>query len=86
MPKCGSQCYLCDLPIRFDTYEGCSHACEYCFVKRKNTISNIKDGEGPEALLKFIKGQRNAETSWCDWNIPLHWGGMSDPFQPVEKT
>ncbi|MBQ7348451.1 MAG: radical SAM protein [Clostridia bacterium] len=85
MPKCGSQCYLCDLPIRFDTYEGCSHACEYCFVKRKNTISNIKDGEGPEALLKFINGQRNAETSWCDWNIPLHWGGMSDPFQPVEK-
>ncbi|UCC31015.1 MAG: hypothetical protein JSU86_01805 [Phycisphaerales bacterium] len=24
-------------------------------------------------------------TSWCDWSIPLHWGGMSDPFQPIER-
>lgn len=21
---------------------------------------------------------------WCDWKIPLHWGGLSDPFQPAE--
>lgn len=85
MPNCGSQCYLCDLPIRFDNYVGCSHACEYCFVKRKNTISNIQDGESIESLAKFIEGKRTQDTSWCDWNIPIHWGGMSDPFQPVEK-
>lgn len=24
-------------------------------------------------------------TKWCDWDIPLHWGGMSDPFQPCEE-
>lgn len=86
MPSCGSQCYLCDLPIRFDTYKGCTHACEYCFVKRNNyKLSEIDMGESPNQLISFINGVRGNETNWCDWNIPLHWGGMSDPFQPCEK-
>ena len=33
----------------------------------------------------FIDGQRGESTDWCDWDIPLHWGGVSDPFQPAEK-
>lgn len=86
MPEAGTQCYLCDLPIRFDTYDGCSHACEYCFAKKFKDISQVKNGESANALSKFIIGQRNRSTDWCDWNIPLHWGGMSDPFQPCEKT
>jgi DNA repair photolyase len=83
MPKCGSQVVLCDIPIRFDTYEGCSHKCTYCFVQRKNTL-DVSNGESVDTLKKWIAGQRNAETNWCDWDIPLHWGGMSDPFQPIE--
>lgn len=86
MPECGSQIILCDLPIRYDTYKGCSHACEYCFVKRKSDIAHIEPGESEKSLLDFINGQRMFLTRWCDWNIPLHWGGMSDPFQPVERT
>lgn len=85
MPKCGSQVTLCDVPIRFDTYEGCSHACSYCFVNRKNDISKIRLGESAHALERFIAGERNQLTSFCDWDIPLHWGGMSDPFQPAER-
>lgn len=83
MPRSGSQVILCDVPIRYDTYEGCSHNCAYCFVKRKNTL-DVSNGESVESLRKFIAGQRLGETDWCDWDIPLHWGGMSDPFQPVE--
>lgn len=85
MPKCGSQCFLCNLPVRFDTYKGCSHGCKYCFAKKFLDISKIKVDEGPKALKDFINGKRNIETRWCDWNIPIHWGGMSDPFQPCEK-
>lgn len=85
MPRCGSQCFLCNLPIRFDTYQGCSHACKYCFAKKFVDITKIKKDEGPKALQDFINGKRNIETRWCDWNIPIHWGGMSDPFQPCEK-
>lgn len=85
MPNCGTQIVLCDLPIRFDTYKGCSHGCKYCFVQRKKDISNIEKGETVKALESFMQGKRSKETNWCDWNIPLHWGGMSDPFQPIEK-
>lgn len=86
MPGCGSQVILCGLPVRFDTYIGCSHACKYCFVQRKTDISEIKAGETTKALIPFIEGQRTQETAWCDWPIPLHWGGLSDPFQPVEAV
>lgn len=73
------------MPVRFDTYAGCGHACSYCFVSRKTDISNIANGESLESLRSFIAGKRTAETNWCDWNIPLHWGGVSDPFQPIER-
>lgn len=85
MPKCGSQCYLCDVPVRFDMYVGCSHGCEYCFAKKFEDITKIKIDENVNSLKKFINGQRTPDTKWCDWNIPIHIGGMSDPFQPVEK-
>jgi len=85
MPTAGSQIVLCDLPIRFDTYKGCTHQCKYCFVQRKINISQVDKGETVKALQNFINGERTKETNWCDWNIPLHWGGMSDPFQPCEK-
>ena len=85
MPTAGSQVILCDVPIRFDTYEGCSHACSYCFAQRNRDISKIKMGESVNSLLNFIKGYRDKNTNWCDWDIPLHWGGMSDPFQPIER-
>ncbi|OHB52625.1 MAG: hypothetical protein A2Y12_03655 [Planctomycetes bacterium GWF2_42_9] len=45
---------------------------------------NIAGGESAITLERFILGARSAETTWCDWDIPLHWGGMSDPFQPSE--
>ncbi len=83
MPKCGSQCWLCDLPIRYDTYSGCTHGCKYCFVQRKSDMQ-VKNGEGVQSLIRFIDGNRTKETNWCDWNIPIHIGGMSDPFQPCE--
>lgn len=85
MPECGSQVTICDVPIRFDTYEGCSHGCKYCFVQKKANLYDIKKGEGIDSLISFINGNRTIQTNWCDWNIPLHWGGMSDPFQPIEK-
>ena len=86
MPDCGSQIILCDLPVRFDTYKGCSHGCSYCFVSRKADISQIATGESAASLRSWIAGKRTSRTAWCDWDIPLHWGGMSDPFQPAEKV
>ena len=84
--KCGIQCLVCDYPIHLDTYKGCSHACKYCFVKQKYSINNIEPIHTVKSLRNFIEGKRNFETKWCDWNIPIHWGATSDPFQVCEKT
>lgn len=84
MVSCGIQCLTCDYPIHFDTYKGCSHACKYCFVKQKYDIRNIEPIHTTKSLRNFIEGKRNFETKWCDWAIPLHWGGNSDPFQACE--
>lgn len=85
MPRTGSQITICDLPVRFDTYRGCSHACRYCFANRKRDISTIESDESAISLENFINGQRSGSLAWCDWNIPIHFGGMSDPFQPIER-
>lgn len=74
--KCGSQIILCNLPVRFDTYRGCSHGCRYCFAQKKNDISHIERDESVDGLRSFIEGKRGNETEWCDWNIPIHWGGI----------
>ena len=85
MPKM-SNILICDMPLRFDTYKGCSHGCEYCFVKLKTDISKIQNGESAQTLLNFINKRRNGEVveKIFDYDIPLHWGGVSDPFQPLE--
>lgn len=85
MPECGSQCTICDVPIRFDTYKGCSHFCSYCFAQKKHSLNKIEKKESVETLKKFIDGQRTIQTNWCDWNIPLHWGGYVRPFSAYRK-
>jgi len=92
MPRAGSQVVLCDYPVRFDTYKGCVSGCRYCFTRRKKdeiigTKVEVENDEGPQALRNFIDGERKHEVSWIDsdWKFPLHFGGMSDCFQPVER-
>lgn len=63
MPSCGSQVTICDVPIRFDTYKGCSHMCKYCFVRKKSDLVEISKNETVKALRSFIEGNRNNETN-----------------------
>lgn len=84
--QCGTQCLSCDYPIHFDTYTGCSHACTYCFANEKPDKNIVVPcNNAINALKLFISGKRTSETRFCDWNIPVHWGATSDPFQPIEK-
>lgn len=85
--QCGTQCMCCDYPIHFDTYTGCSHACTYCFANEKPDKYIIVPYQNAiNALRLFISGKRTSETKFCDWNIPIHWGATSDPFQSIERT
>ena len=69
--KCGSQIILCNLPVRFDTYRGCSHGCRYCFAQKKNDISHIERDESVDGLRSFIEGKRgNAKRSGATGTSP----------------
>ena len=57
--KCGSQIILCNLPVRFDTYRGCSHGCRYCFAQKKNDISHIERDERLDGLPGFRPHEYN---------------------------
>lgn len=82
----GSQVVLCDVPVRLDNYVGCSHGCKYCFAQFKTNIQKIKGSDVSKSLVDFINGKRSKETAAFDYDITIHWGGMSDPFQPIEKN
>lgn len=84
--QCGTQCTGCDYPVHFDTYTGCSFLCSYCFANEKSDKSIVSPtNRSINALKLFIQGKRTGETKFCDWDIPVHFGATSDPFQPIEK-
>jgi DNA repair photolyase len=71
--------------VHFDTYRGCAHGCSYCFARAKRDLADVRPGESVAALRRWLDGHRTRETAWCDWRIPLHFGGLSDPLQPCER-
>lgn len=85
MINCNTLCLYCDYPITFDTYNGCSHACKYCYVKDYKNIAYVSPINNIALLKDFCNGKRNNKTVWCDWNIPVRIGALSDPFQECEQ-
>lgn len=76
----------CGNPLRADTYQGCSFGCKYCFVsnrnyygKKSNKAANI------DIFKKYILGKhKGIEQELINHRVPIHLGGMSDPFQKRE--
>lgn len=84
-----SQFYFCALPLRLDVYSRCLFACEYCFASERGGHRSAKGLKiiNPDSLEKMLQGRRG-RTSIIDELIarrqPIHLGGMSDPFPPLE--
>lgn len=87
---------ICGLPIRVDTYKGCSFGCIYCFANNRKIcefeksiqVANLKSLE--RRLQRIFVKKKCDSTNFLDTlienGITWHMGGMSDPFQPIEKT
>lgn len=78
---------FCGNSFRADTYKGCDFGCKYCFA---NNRFNFKDRKIIPADLrvfeKYINGNSSGMTQELINNkVPVHLGGMSDPFQSAEK-
>ncbi len=89
-----SQFSFCGLPFRLDTYSGCNFNCSYCFARLRggNTSSKKLKIADPEKIIKRFKfAIKHPDTATgivseaIRHRLPLHFGGMSDPFQPAEK-
>lgn len=87
-----SQFYFCSLPLRLDTYSKCSFQCCYCFAHtRGGAHRDIKAQvySAEKLARRFEKINRGMISGPIDELIsnrqPIHFGGMSDPFPPLEK-
>lgn len=86
---------ICGLPLRVDSYKTCSFNCVYCFAnhrkimefKKELQVADIKSVS--DKLHKIYDEKDYDKTSFLDMllrdRITWHYGGMSDPFQPIEK-
>ena len=88
--------YFCSLPLRLDSYRGCTHGCLYCFSQKLNNrnerfFSKIVPANSTtfERLMSSVVENPEKNTgpvrSCLEKRIPLHFGCVSDPFQPAER-
>ena len=86
-----SQFTMCGNCFRCDTYKGCSFGCKYCFANNRGgdfdfdfQVANIDVVEKwfQQAILEGDTS--NIKKEMLNKYVPLHLGGMADPFQEAE--
>lgn len=91
-----SQFKFCPMAFRVDMYRGCDFGCKYCFANM-NAFHEIGTGLSTwrEADVKQVrkyfdlalntdKESKSTIVELLRHRVPLHCGGMSDPFQSRE--
>lgn len=84
---------FCPNAFRVDLYKGCSFGCKYCFAntgwqKNKKENQDIADIDKLKRLfhkaLETDKESKDINVELLRHRVPIHCGGMSDPFQSRE--
>lgn len=90
-----SQFSFCGLPFRMDTYSGCAFGCSYCFARLRGGNINSKKLQAADPnqiitrfrnALKSTSETKSILTEYILKGVPVHFGGMSDPFQSIERN
>ena len=92
-----SQFKFCPMAFRVDMYRGCDFGCRYCFANM-NAFHEIGTGlsiwrhadiEHVKKMFKLAletdKESKSVIVELLRNRVPIHCGGMSDPFQGREK-
>jgi len=86
-----SQFPFCGIPFRLDAYSTCQFGCRYCFAAaRGGAGGTLRMKVADPALLRrrlerlSNKGPQGVLDEMLDFRVPIHFGGMSDPFMPME--
>jgi len=88
-----SQFFYCGLPLRLDSYSACQYACTYCFARarggaRRARSLQVADARSLRNRLERIakSGAKSVVDEFLLQRQPLHLGGMTDPFPPIESV
>jgi DNA repair photolyase len=91
-----SQFFFCGLPLRLDSYRGCSFQCSFCYARYRggNAPNAAVLPADPGTLRRIFDGAMSGSASqppgligrFLRQRAPIHFGGMSDPFHPVEQS
>jgi DNA repair photolyase len=87
-----SQFLFCYYPLRLDTYDQCSFNCPFCFMTKRggnfNTsrqVSSISVDTVRRRMEEAKKQEsKSIVTEFIAQRIPIHFGGVSDPFSAFE--
>ncbi len=88
-----SQFFFCGLPLRLDSYRGCAFQCSFCYARYRGGNSpnaNVVPADPNTLRRTFDRAFRDDTAAgtigqFLRHRVPMHFGGMSDPFQPVES-
>jgi DNA repair photolyase len=91
-----SQFFFCGLPLRLDSYRGCGFQCSFCYARFRggNAPKAAVIPADPDTLQRIFEGAFRADRpqpsgligQFLLRRVPIHFGGMSDPFQNAERT
>jgi DNA repair photolyase len=90
-----SQFPFCSIPFRLDSFSSCQFACRYCFAAARGGYTGQRkiqtaDPASLERRLNRLSSSEASPRSVTDEllaaRVPLHFGGMSDPFMAKERT
>lgn len=83
----GNEGDKCKYPHRLDSYgKGCQHDCSYCYAKSLLSFRKLWNPTNP-AVADIEKIKRTIKKIKAEGKIhTLRLGGMTDCFQPLEKT
>lgn len=81
----------CSLPLRLDSYRGCGFSCSYCFARNRG--GNTPERQILPATHDFLarafervdRDSSSIISQALRRRVPVHFGGMSDAFQPAER-
>jgi DNA repair photolyase len=88
-----SQFSFCGLPLRLDSYAGCAFCCTFCFARFRggNSFVDVVRAADSATLGRIFRYVFEVDDAgggmvrqFLRRRVPIHFGGMSDPFQPAE--
>ena len=75
--------------LSINPYRGCEHGCIYCYARPNHAYLGLSPGLDFETRLfakvnapELLRAELSRDSYQCE---PIHIGGVTDPYQPVER-